>query len=288
MYCLTDMKRALLLFLLPLAQLTAQTYTYKPMLSTTDWRVLTADLGGADTFWYHKGFTITENLKEYTAITGCDGLDPLFYIREDVASRKVFYKRTNEMQEHLLYNFNLKVGDLINVPIGMYEPNSTEYQVTKIDTITLPDGKHKRFFYKETEHLQRRTFTLIEGVGCTEDPFKIYYPTADPVFYLLNSYKGRNCQYVYGDSCPPNPCTFVSKIEQPEKTELKVYPNPCGDILQINSNETFQYQLVNSIGQTIQTGSCQSTFDMGELQKGLYILVLKNNGMLSSHHVAKE
>ncbi len=184
----------------------------------------------------------------------------------------------SDMQEYILFNFNLKVNDKVLVPLGLTQNNSSEYKVVGIDTINLPDGKHKRFTYLETGGLQQKSFTLIEGIGCTDEPFKVYYRTADPVFYLLNSYTGRQCQYKFNDTCPPNPCTFVSKIESPQKPDIKIYPNPCGEQLQLNSAETFQYQLLNTLGQPIQTGTCQNQIDMSELPKGLYLLVLENDG----------
>lgn len=282
------MKKLLLLFFLPFANLSAQTYTYKPMLSTTDWRVETADLGGSAIYWYHQAFKITDNLKEYTAISDCEGLDPEFYIREDIASRKVFYMRANEMQEHLLFNFNLKVNDVIDVPLGLFEKNSTEFRVTSIDTINLPDGKHKRFKYRETGGLQHLTFTLIEGIGCTEEPFKVYYLTADPEFYLLNSYKGKQCLYNFKDTCPPNPCTTGTGIHAPITKTLKAWPNPCNDVLQIDSDISFRYSLFNAMGQMIQTGTCQRELDMSEMESGLYELVLEQNGEREVLRVMRE
>ncbi|MFM6984048.1 MAG: T9SS type A sorting domain-containing protein [Chitinophagaceae bacterium] len=282
------MKNILLILFFSIAQLSAQTYTYKPLLSTTDWRYELAAQGGSSVYWYHQAFKITENFKEYTAITDCEGNDPIVYIREDIASRKVFYMRPDNMQEYVLFNFNLRVNDVINVPISLSETNAPQYKVIAIDTVTLPDGKHKRFQYRETGGLQWKEFTLIEGIGCTAEPFKFSYRTADPVFYLLNTYKGRECQFNSRDTCPPNPCTFVSNVATAKKPEMKVYPNPCGDNIQLSSDEVFQYKILNTIGQVLQTGSCQTTINMSELPKGLYVLTLEKEGVYSSIRISKE
>lgn len=282
------MRQLILLLLMPLVQLNAQTYTYKPLLSTSDWRVQIAGQGGYTIYWYHQAFKITENNKDYTAITDCDGLHPIVYIREDVASRKVYYMNPSDMQEYLLFNFNLRLNDKVMVPLGLTQNNSSEYKVIGIDTISLPDGKHKRFTYRETGGLQQRSFVLIEGIGCTDEPFKVYYRTADPVFYLLNSYQGRQCQYKFQDTCPPNPCTTVTGIDEPKTTSLKAWPNPCSEELQIDSETIYSYIIYNTMGQVIQAGECLRTIDMSELESGLYELVLESEGQREVLRVVRE
>jgi hypothetical protein len=277
------MKKLLLFLLFPLSLSFAQSYTYKPLLSTTDWRVCVADLGGDDTFWYHQAFKIKDNNIEYTAITDCDGLDPIFYIREDISSRKVFFMRADDMQEHLLFNFNLKVGETMFIPLGLYEPNSIEFKVHSIDTITLSDGKHKRFFYRENTIDERMRFTLIEGVGCTDEPFKVFYRTADPVFYLLNTYKAQSCQYVLNEPCPPNPCTSASNISNTESKKLVSFPNPCTNSLQIKLETAGNYCILNHMGQVVLEGICINEIDVSTLSPGMYTLhVTINNGLKSS------
>lgn len=214
----------------------------------------------------------------------CEGLDPVLYIRKDVASRKVFYMRGDNMQEYHLFNFNLNVNDVIDVPLGMYEPSRIEYRMISIDTINLPDGKHKRFKYCKTGGMQHRTFTLIEGIGCTEEPFKVYHSTPDPVFYLLNSYKVNQCQYKFKDTCPPNPCTTLTNIAKTTTKSIKVWPNPCDDALQLDSDLSYHYAL----GQIIQTGNCQSKIDMSARAQVLYELVLGHYGEKAKLRVIRE
>lgn len=282
------MKISLLFLLFPFVYLSAQTYTYKPLLSTSDWRVQIAGQGGYSIYWYHQAFKITENAKEYTAITDCDGLDPILYIREDVASRKVYYMHPSDMQEHLLFNFNLKLNDKVMVALGLTQNNLSEYRVTGIDTISLPDGRHKRFRYLETGGLQQRSFTLIEGIGCTDEPFKVYYRTADPVFYLLNTYKGSQCQYKFQDTCPPNPCTTSTGINKSGTNTIKAWPNPCGGELQIDSELSYDFKLYNAMGQVIKAGTCQRNIDLSELAAGLYELVLERTGQREVMRVIRE
>lgn len=282
------MKISLLFLLFPFVYLSAQTYTYKPLLSTTDWRYELAAQGGSSVYWYHQAFKITENFKEYTAITDCEGNDPIVYIREDIASRKVFYMRPDIMQEYVLFNFNLRVNDVINVPISLSETNAPQYKVIAIDTVTLPDGKHKRFQYRETGGLQWKEFTLIEGLGCTSEPFKFFYRTADPVFYLLNTYTGKTCQYNSRDTCPPNPCTTSTGINKSGTNTIKAWPNPCGGELQIDSELSYDFKLYNAMGQVIKAGTCQRNIDLSELAAGLYELVLERTGQREVMRVIRE
>lgn len=268
------MKRLLLLICLYGINSQAQTYKYTPFLTTTDWQVLLADLGGTDTFWYHQAFKIKENMVEYTAITDCDGLDPIVYIRENTVSRKVYYMRPDEMIEHLLFDFSVKVGDIVNVPLALLESQSMEFKVISIDTIVLPDGKHKRFVYKENQNLMRRQFTLVEGIGCLAEPFKIFYKTDDPTFYLMNTFIGLKHNYKFMDTGKVNICYTPSRIRSQKTIQIKAYPNPCNEVLNLDNTDSLNYKIYNSTGQLVAFGRCLNEIRVSDLSEGLYTLWL--------------
>lgn len=281
------MKRLLLLFCLIIFKIQAQSYQYKPFLSTTDWRVLLGAQGGTDTYWYHKAFVIQENSKEYVAITDCEGLDPIVYIRENVTTRKVYYMRPDEMKEYLLFDFSLKVGDKTNAPLALSQTYYNEYQVISIDTIDLPDGKHKRFVLRETQNLKQRQFTMVEGIGCLDEPFKIYYRTADPVFYLLNSYIGKTCIYNFLDTGAVNKCYVPTGLHQSSKTNITTYPNPCHDILNITNIDSMNFKIFNTNGQLIMEGKCVNEIEIGNLSEGFYYILFWDANRRSSTNFIK-
>jgi len=67
------------------------------------------------------------------------------------------------------------------------------------------------------------------------------------------------------------------------KQEIKVYPNPCNDYVEISGGENAEYSIVNALGVTVlQQKAANATItriDTSELPKGLYVVVAtsKNN-----------
>ncbi len=71
-------------------------------------------------------------------------------------------------------------------------------------------------------------------------------------------------------------CIGGESVDENFDERALAYPNPCKNSFTIEANEYSNYKLYNSIGQLIQSGSCQgkTEIDTHSLLQGIYFLVL--------------
>ena len=207
---------------------------------------------------------------------------PFVYLREDVATKKV-YKIVNGV-DALLYDFNLQTGDVIL----QYGNTFT----ATVDTITLNNGMtRKRIKLASDEQYcgsARRRQTWIEGVGSDSHPF---YPQHNGFIvcsagggWRINtrcSFQGG--EHIYGESdCPELMDTMLGLGEfEDGHSQIRFFPNPVSAELNIESDTAFidaRIMLYNSIGQLVRESSKQSgnriVLNRGQLGSGLYFVQL--------------
>ena len=61
---------------------------------------------------------------------------------------------------------------------------------------------------------------------------------------------------------------------------LGVYPNPADNVLNINANAAFEYQMINSVGQVVMSGVANGNVELNvsDLNNGVYFLKVVANG----------
>lgn len=68
-----------------------------------------------------------------------------------------------------------------------------------------------------------------------------------------------------------------------ELANIKVYPNPTrGEVFVSGISNDFQYQLFDSMGRLIQSGTAREKVQLNA-PKGFYVFVVQNNGSVSTH-----
>lgn len=103
-------------------------------------------------------------------------------IREDVAQKKVYFKRNNE-QEYLLYDFDVQPGDVI-ISRSSVLGDSINIRIDSVDAIRIDAAKYKKFYvstkrltHDESEYEfsgNKRIF--IEGIGSLDGILQIGDP----------------------------------------------------------------------------------------------------------------
>lgn len=193
-------------------------------------------------------------------------------IREE--NGKIYAKTDNQynhIEEYLLYDFTVKVGDTI--------PCEDRYLkdylvVNEIDTVTLLNGeKRKRFIFPLNN--------WIEGIGST---YMLFHPEGDATTCIETSslvcFKQNNLQ-LYSEWCySGNCCDITDGIDQIKQNahSAKLNPNPVTDksILKWDSSEAFAtLTITDLLGKTVQTvdvrGKSEISLSRSNLNKGLYI-----------------
>lgn len=246
-------------------------------------------LGGKPVCYYVKfsSDTIINTINYYRVLRTYDkdkqNWNKIGFIREDSSG---VYFMSNEMEEGLIYNFNVNINDTvkINNPILNYE--NTIEAIVKSVTDTIIGSKTKR---KITLSNQSSTEVWIEGIGSfngiIHSGLKLTEITGtDPsllCYFDNESLEYSNPKY---DSCF---CSSTANISTVAENDLfNIFPNPFKNelYLKLNSHTDLSHYIVRlyniegkemSIQQIHKTDShCQ--LQIGNIQQGNYILTITN------------
>jgi hypothetical protein len=227
-------------------------------------------------------------MMRYVEVTGSEYVDiaqepDRFYagLREDNKRVYVSFPDYNTPincdtnKDRLLYDFNLGVGD--TVPNLSIRGNGGMHVIKAIDGVLIGTKYHR------TYHLTggfEPAPSIIEGVGTSAGLFhyrNIMWST--PFFGCFSHqqvlYKGNTnkvCGYIYEYGTP----TSVLGIEH--KDDIKIYPNPVYDKLNIEAANAISVRIYNNTGslvtqQNIERGKL--TLDVSAFPAGIYFMDLK-------------
>ena len=124
---------------------------------------------------YHLEKDTIINQKTYYPVSRTGNQQPhisyerIGFIRSD--DKKVFFKKSAEGKEYLLYDFGLQVDDKVYCPY--YELDSAQYHVLAIDSVEFNGVKHLRLKVRPEDYYIDGPFMMywIEGIGNLENPF---------------------------------------------------------------------------------------------------------------------
>jgi hypothetical protein len=79
-------------------------------------------------------------------------------------------------------------------------------------------------------------------------------------------------------------------VAENQNVKVNVFPNPANDMMNINVNGEFKYQLVNSLGQVVRNGKAnnKATVSVSELNQGIYFLTITAGNQVSVQKVVVE
>ena len=79
-------------------------------------------------------------------------------------------------------------------------------------------------------------------------------------------------------------------VAENQNVKVNVFPNPANDMMNINVNGAFKYQLVNSLGQVVRSGKAnnKATVSVSELNQGIYFLTITAGNQVSVQKVIVE
>lgn len=200
-----------------------------------------------------------------------------YYFREDTIDKKVYVYDFHFNKTALLYDFNLKKGDIFNIYI--FDDLYSKHTVLDVDTIITANKKLKRIVFDDST-------TWIEGLGCIS---KTYIPSEgelicikedDSVLYINSKY--NNCDTVFKQ----DPYNGIKVINHDNLYNFSVFPNPVvyGSVLTVKAikNEEFKIEIFSNTGVLVKEDNFIDNYPIGliNLNKGLYIYRLINNNMI--------
>ncbi len=297
------MKKLLLLLTISILTLTtvqAQTNVYHPFPTSNafwqyrHWNSLNASIHtqtryglNGDTIiggnTYHKVFslfdsTLTNPYSTYYAA-----------IREQ---NKKIYTIIGSLPEHLLYDFNVLVGDTIHYDYSLSGgPGSFFRIVTTVDSFLLQDGKYrKRFSFAANSNAMPDT--VVEGLGSIEwqglfNPLINAWCTCGDGYEVTCIKENDTTLYLKNLLCDHCFCTFLTSLNEIEKQyTVVIYPNPTIGQFNIETNTT-EKQIVRVLdvnGKVLLSENISGTtsIDASNLDEGIYTLTIKSNNSITT------
>ncbi|MBL0050034.1 MAG: T9SS type A sorting domain-containing protein [Bacteroidetes bacterium] len=198
-------------------------------------------------------------------------------IREDSLLKEIYFLPKDSVQEVLLYEFDLGVGDHFKNSFLF----DTSFYVASIDSVFDGTGYRKKLLLANTNGAFGYQ-AIIEGIGSVFGLFECQVP--------FEWWSNLTCFSHNGQTIYPNPnsqaCGIVGIDELPKEISIATFPNPVCTTLNIHVNptENFSYQLLNTQGQVLlsqKVNASNTKLDLNNLNNGVYTLaiILKNKNI---------
>jgi hypothetical protein len=227
--------------------------------------------------WYIKGDTIISTY-EYKILHSSSEPDPTSwtlrgFMRED-STKKVWLRWKNDIEEILIYDFSLSIGDSISIG---YMPEY--YHIDSITSVEINGTTRNKYWISQEDYDWNDTW--IEGIGSNKGIVQ--------GMMLIGGWSWLLCMSDYGELIYMNPnyesCYLITEINETEKQLIHIYPNPAKNTLIIENVENFgikSISILNQNGQEIkQFESRLEQLDLSEIKSGLYFLRISlENGQL--------
>ncbi len=213
-------------------------------------------------------------------------------IREDTATKMVYYRTLpswgGDTVEHVLYNYNLNIGDTIQY----LDWGSISHvdSVIAIDSILINGVYHKWFDFKNKVGSEHRAYTVIEGVGCTNNPVYPAFGVCFEYFEALWCFRQnsitpafgirRNDCYNSSGAVLQNCSTMDVSKAPPTLTSTTIHPNPASTELNISTASTANITIYDLAGRCIlntQTIKQSTTINTSSWHNGLYMVIVRDD-----------
>lgn len=212
------------------------------------------------------------------------------FIREDTAERRVYFRPYygwwHPIQDRMLYDFSIDVGDTVDV-YGLYYCQwfSNAYKVAARSTIELLNGEQRTLWdlHPIDENVQQAD-QWIEGIGSINGVlFPGCYEMATITLYLelLCYFEDDVKLYMSAqDTCFVD---WTTGVQANMQHNIKLYPNPVTNVLYLTTHsdsERFNaYEIYDVSGLKVADGRFfdhSYAIPVDNLHSGMYLLRIKN------------
>jgi hypothetical protein len=221
----------------------------------------------------------------YKKIVGYTGAwyKQLIGIRQDIINKKVFGIDGSTLQEFLLYDFDVNIGDTIHFrPLVQCDTISI---VNSIDSVMVGGSYRKRFNLN-------MNVSLIEGIGSTSGLVESNcFEGANLLCYYTN-----NTDTIFSDGTSPWLCKPNAIQEFEQLKNISIYPNPFSNNIHIEFKSVFsstkEVSLYDIYGRKLfeyKVNNNELSIDINNYPIGLYFIqVIDENHKLFTKKILKE
>jgi hypothetical protein len=224
----------------------------------------------------------------------------IIYVRQD--SLKYYYRigQQCESREYLLYDFNLKMGDLIYLGWGQHEfvqRDTARFAVSDICELEQFGKTRKMITLADFDGSIAYNGSLhwVEGIGCLEHPFYSLVEMEDEYKkdYEVLCFDSTAVQFYQNPNY--NTCdTSYTAIDEINESGFQVYPNPFKDQFEIrlNGEKIENIQMYSITGQELPLQWTQNTqtAQIRILEEGVYgvcLLRIKTEKLIKNYKVLR-
>ena len=218
------------------------------------------------------------NTTSYKQIDFCTAQNSNYHGALRYNSGQVYFVPRDSLNEFLLYDFTLNIGESVDVIFQNSSGNNPSYSmattvINNIDTITV-NGTPRRRLYTEG-------YEWIEGIGCVSGLFMEPWINVSNYFReLLCMSKSDTTHYNGGPliTGTPGVCELtLNTIELDQNNNyISIYPNPTSDRINVQTEKEIQkieaYNLMGKLVFKQTVNSNHTHFNVSHLSKGIYII----------------
>lgn len=190
-------------------------------------------------------------------------------IRQSIIDKKVYCILPNDTIEHLIFDFNIQVGDSIpTIPYPCY----SKIFVSQIDSVLIGTTYRKRWVGSG--------LVIIEGIGANWEFLNPMCEIIDRVTGMLTCFR-QNGTTIYPDSL--NNCSLITNINSISNTYslVKLFPNPFHlSMTVVLSVEKATMEIYNSFGEfvrVVRISDYSAVINRNSLTDGIYFYRLSND-----------
>ena len=208
------------------------------------------------------------------------------FIRYDLSANKVYYREHADSLETLIYNFNLAIGDTINLRSEYFIGNN----IKRIDSIPLFEGFHKLFILDTFNYPYRNGiisgFGGLNGLTHNHPAFGAVsggIPMTDLLCFEFNDSTYLSPWATHMLIPCPSRSDFLSSATDIKKDGLVVFPNPNTGSFTLKISEELvgsSFSIYNKTGAVLYSSEItQSPFNVEIPLAGLYFWhIITNTG----------
>ncbi|MBN8669094.1 MAG: T9SS type A sorting domain-containing protein [Chitinophagales bacterium] len=248
--------------------------------------------------FYHPDYTSVNRIYNgnYNTINGLTYVSGYELRREDTLQNKIYlkYNDTDDTTEHLLYDYNLSIGDsFTSIAYSNLIPRDTFiYSVTQLDSVKINNIWHKvwtfmNVYASNIPLYYYPPYTVIEGIGCTSGLNRPLMPGIfEGMRYILCFENNGNIitvpkpsggYYLNAQTCA------LSVINNTDRKTITISPNPANQYSKITLPYTIQsgrLTITDVLGKTICSKSITNKTEIaiGEMPtSGVYFYMLTDS-----------
>ena len=182
-------------------------------------------------------------------------------------------------EERLYYDFDLQVGDSINV-CSYNDP--CFIQLVAIEEVEMADGTLRKKFVFNDGWGGYENETWIEGVGSLAGVTHRFDPN------LVGSFFSHLQCYFEDDNLVWTDGECWDDLEEDAVESVGLYPNPASDIVRVEGLTAAEVQIYNSLGQLVKTVRNTNEIPVADLPQGVYLLHIADaEGIVYTNKITK-